>query len=254
MIGDLFKPKPREALFAGAFAAVAGLLIAFGLAQATDGGPKEDKRSVVRESHELQMPADYARTGATRLDRSQLPTEWGQFAILPSGSIPERSPSYGDSRDAYVYKNASAKDWSGLPANDPLVRTPVLPDAYVLQSLAYTVGTAEDGSASTLSEVHATYSDGVHVDIDIALFRPTDLAQGRKYEMVAMADESQLVLDVGEVRGLPAVYLFPRIDHLGGALEEVTLADGDVIIVVSSYQGINFQSLIDIAGSLVAKP
>lgn len=226
----------------------AGMVVANQIA-----GEDEPKREpVVNTGPNEQAPGSFVQRGTTGFQADELPKTFGSFRVLPAGSALHREMSYGDQRDEWTYRLAEAGSLAELPA-DELVRVPVLPDGYELQEIVYTIGESPDGSRQEISELHLTYSDGVHVDVSVSVARPTELSRGLPYPVVASEANNPLVVDVGEVAGAPAIFQFMKPDFEGEGLEEVIVADGEFLVVVSSLRGIDFDILVDAAASLTTR-
>lgn len=242
----------RNLLLAGAAAAVCVVAGSVAVAATRDSGEDEPKRKIMSSaSPEQQAPASYVQQGQTSFSLSDLPQTYGPFVILPPGSRVERKPHYGDDRDQWKYTAKTAANFNELP-QDGIVREPTVPTGYSLVSIDFTQGSSPDGKSRQMSEVHLKYSDGIHADILVSIFRPTEFSQGAPFPVVASTPDNPLVLDVGQIEGRIAVFQFMKPEHSGQGLEEVMVADEDLLIVVTSNRGPGFEDLVDVAASVLS--
>jgi len=233
------------ALLASAGVVTAGLVLASG-----SGGNDEPKREAIVDTSPVQQaPRSYLQRGAPSFALKDLPRTFGALKVLPPGSAIVREMAYGDERDTWKYARATADSLAQVP-QDEIVRLPSLPAGYEIRDVAYTVGSSTDGSRSQLSELQMTFSDGAHFDISVSISRPTEFARGMPYPIVASSPDNPLVVDVGDVAGQPAIFQFMKPDHQGQGIEEVITADGEFLIVVSSFRGVDFGILVAAASSL----
>lgn len=209
---------------------------------AQQGQPAIGPSKALRPSEITKVPPGTPAVGLTE------PVEHGPFRVLPAGAAPPppcgvQPPSGAEEERVVVQESAALGDFV---YHDLFFVPPYIPDGWELTEIRAETVMWDDGT-ETGSVLILNFEQEEYFPIQIGRLA---LAPGCKVERVEYLPEGSHAYTLGEIRGVPVLYLHQAPDEKIQADLWVEFVSDDVLTRVSSI-AIDFDELIRIADNLI---
>jgi hypothetical protein len=221
-------------------ALLAGLALAVGVGAFAQSG--EEKRKPIRDNQTAVQPSDLPP--GEQLDVLTAPRLHGRILVYPPGMDPTVTPPADSTVDVRYtrHQGVDAASRAGL-----VVSPDAIPAGYSIAGGSALEVHRPDGTSEFVES--GLSIEGTGYPIHVFRSKPWQHYADQPYAVPAWL-EGNVMTTLGEVGGVPAVFVHKRLDVKTAELQQVFIDDGDRVILVEGYVD-EFSKLIRIAESIL---